>query len=115
MALARLMADIEPVPQTKMGFMFCPRYDTLVDTQTEVIVREKFPDTKICPCRNRFTGWPKGPNAMAHEVYSEFSRQCLASANDKWQYAAIFMGEPDCVPLSVNWIEDVWNEWHTCD
>lgn len=115
MSLARLMADLEPGPQDKMGFMFCPRFDTLVDTRTEACVREKFPDTKIYQCRNQITGWPRGPNAMVHEIYSLFHQQCVMQRTDQWHYAAIFFGEPDCIPLSRDWITQIWNEWHECD
>jgi hypothetical protein len=115
MALARLIADLEPGPQDKMGFMFCPRFDTLVDPETEVRVRQKFPDTRIYQCRSRITGWPAACNTMVHEIYSLFHQQCHSQRDDRWQYAAIFFGEPDCVPLARDWISQIHNEWHECD
>ena len=115
MELASLMADIEPEPQTKMGFMFCLCRGCVMDTGVEMKIRAKFPDTRIYKCQHSVAGWPKGPNATIHEVYSMFSRQCNTERPDRWQYAAIMMGEPDCVPLTKDWISRIWTEWHECN
>ena len=112
MALARLIADIGPAGQDKMDFMFCPRFDAVVDTKTEACIREKFGEARTFQCRNIASGWPKAPNCMVHEIYTMFAAKC---ASKEWEYDAIFFGEPDCVPLSRDWIEKIWTEWHVCN
>src|SRR5664279_936787 len=115
MELARLIADIEDRPQNRSGFLFCPRFDCLVDPLVEMAVREKFPDTKILRLQNRSTGWPKGPNACAHEVYSHFYRMSHVRGPEQWDYCAILMMEPDCVPLTQDWIAQLQEEWYVCN
>lgn len=112
MALARLIADIGPAGQDKMDFMLCPRFDTVVDTISESCLREKFGDVKTYQCRNLVNGWPKAPNAMVHEIYNMFVAKCQSK---EWEYDAIFFGEPDCVPLSKDWIAKIWREWNECN
>ena len=114
MAMASLMADLEPSPQMKMGFMFCPKFDTLVDTTVEAKVKAKFPDTRIFQCKSRARGWPQGPNAQAHEVYAHFYAKCH-DLRDPWRYCAILMGEPDCLPMTPDWVSQLQDEWYTCD
>jgi hypothetical protein len=109
------MADIEDQPQSKMAFMFCPRRDCIVDTVVEQKVREKFTDVKTYRCANLAAGWPSGPNAMVHEIYSMFVKKCHSTGNDRWNYAAIFFGEPDCIPLCKDWVDRIYREWHECD
>jgi hypothetical protein len=115
MGLARLIADLEPAPQTRMAFAFCPRFDTMMDPGVEMYVRNKFPDTRVLHCVNHTVGWPKGPNAMAHELYSRFHFHCHSERPDRWNYCAILMGEPDCVPLRPGWVEELQNEWYECN
>ena len=115
MALANLIADLLSVKSPHFDFMFVPRFDCLVDTNTERMVAQKFDNVRVYQTRSRALGWPGGPNAMAHELYSHFYRQTHTNRHDQWEYAAMMFGEPDSVPLSIDWMEKIWTEWYECD
>ena len=117
MALARLLADIEQKPNPNMGFLFCPRYDVIADGAIVERVRESFPDCSVLKMTNRQVGWPKAPNAMAHEVYNWFCDNygTYARIKDGKHYCAIMLAEPDSIPLDRDWVAKLQEEWYTCD
>jgi hypothetical protein len=114
MGLARLIADLQPEPTEEMGFMFCPKGETFVDAAVFEHVKAKFHYTCIYQCTTRIENWPRGPNAQVHEIYQKFYSMTHAS-RDPWDYCAILMGEPDCVPLARDWWQKLQWEWHNCD
>jgi hypothetical protein len=115
MALAMLFADILSCKSPHFDFMFVPRFDAIVDTAVERIISQKFDSVMTYQTKARISGWPKGPNSMAHELYSYFYQNCHTGRPDQWDYAAMMFGESDCVPLSKDWMEKVWTEWYECD
>lgn len=53
-------------------------------------------------------GWPAGPNALAMDVFKHL--YC-----NKFEYEAAMLIESDCIPLDVNWIDKIMEEWRSHD
>lgn len=111
MRLARFMADIEPRFRHDVQLMLVNRYDCeVVDDETLIRVAEKF-DVKEFQTTTRGDGWPAGPNAMACDVFAEATRRVRSG---EWRAVhGLLMLEPDCVPLSADWINLLNQNWIT--
>jgi hypothetical protein len=111
MALARLIADLEPVPRTDVTFLFTSRFDCNPDEETIRYVARKFPVLKH-RTKRMATGWPNGPNQMMADSYEHiverWRRKELAATH-------VLFAEADCVPLHRNWISMLNEEWAACD
>lgn len=107
--LLRLIAQIEPERREDVKLRLVARKDCgHVDMSTIQTVGRRF-DVTWGHTSSDESGWPAGPNAMACEI--------VATAPDwlhevGWsQVDALFMLEPDVVPLSRTWIADLSAEW----
>jgi hypothetical protein len=108
MALARLMADIEPVFRNDVLFMFCARFDCQHDEETVAYVAQKFAVHKYTTKR-KATGWPNGPNQMMGDSYEHIVELWRRGKLPK-EIDAILLMEADCVPLHKDWINLLYNE-----
>jgi hypothetical protein len=102
--LARLIADIEPARNPDVLFLFVRRHDAAMDMQTRAHVAQKFAVDEIVSL-DPATGWPAGPNAMAKALFT-YARQALA------HHEFVLAIEPDCTPLSREWIAALRIEWY---
>lgn len=107
MALARLIADLEPTYRNDVYFLFTARFDCEHDEATIAYVAKKF---KVLRHRTRrkATGWPAGPNQMMADSYSYLIE--TNRAKDLGIDVILFM-EADDVPLHKDWINLLWKEW----
>ncbi len=112
MALARLMADIEPEPRDDVAFLFTFRFDSKPDYETVDYVRSKFRRTYIHKTTRQGIGWPQGPNAMFADSYS----YCIENTRNGFikNIDGVMFMESDDVPLDMNWINHINTEWEEC-
>jgi hypothetical protein len=110
MELARLICDIEPGPVSQGEFVLVYRKDTdhRIARFFEGMVRQKFPTARACVARNHDTGWAGGCNMLAYSSFMEISilRRQQVVKND-----GFLLFEPDCVPLSSDWLSLLSAEW----
>lgn len=111
MALARLIADLEPEPRKDACVLFTARFDCQHDYSTIDYVSKKF-ETHNFTTRRKATGWPNGPNQMMGESYEA----CIEMARGKKMndVQAIMFIEADCVPLSKDWLNQIIAEYRSC-
>jgi len=110
MALARLIADIEPQFRSDVQFVFSARFDAKHDKPTVDYVSKKF--KVFChTSTRRGTGWPKGPNSLFVDSY----QFCIeATRSGKIKGDAILFIEADCVPLHMRWLDMLIEEYKSC-
>ncbi len=108
--LAKFIAEIEPQRRHDIEFVFVRRWDAApVDDATLAHVAEKFRVSQ-CETVTRWTGWPAGPNAMAVDFLTRAS--WLNQPGGEWEnVSGILLLEPDCVPLSANWLDQIIRSW----
>lgn len=109
MRLAKLIADLEPVPRKDVGVLFTARFDCKHDVEAEKYVAQKFPCFKLT-CRRPATGWPNGPNQMMGESYQHVVESVRSKVLPNNIECILFV-EADCVPLAKDWISTLYNEW----
>ena len=108
MALARLMADLEPGKSTRADLLFSFRPGMIQDADSILYCARKF-QTFTLTGKQLGSGWPVGCNTQMFETYQHY---CSMTARGKWDYAAMMLIEPDCVPLRPTWIKELQEEWH---
>lgn len=108
MALARLIADLEPAFRHDVIVMFTARFDCTHDESTIDYVSNKFQTIRYTTKR-KATGWPNGPNQMMacsyEKIVEEWKKGRLEGAE------AVMMVEADCVPLHKDWINMLAKEY----
>lgn len=109
MALARLLADLEPIKRTDVTFLFSARFDASFCEETIAYVSEKF-NVKRFRGKKHETGWPAGPNGMYRESFTH----CIGLTRAGVQATGILFIEADCVPLHRNWLSMLIEEWKNC-
>lgn len=110
MALARLIADLEPAPRTDVYFLFSARFDCEHDEETIKYVAKKFIVLRHTTKR-KATGWPNGPNQMMACTYEYVVESWRAR---KIQATHVLFMEADCVPLNKDWVSMLDAEYKTC-
>ncbi len=110
MALARLIADLEPAYREDVGVMFSARFDCAHDEETIAYVAKKFPVYRYTTKR-KATGWPNGPNQMMACSYENIVN--LWKKNKLNPYAVMLI-EADCVPLHAKWLDMLIAEFKGC-
>jgi hypothetical protein len=106
MALARLIADLQPTYRNDMKIMFCARFDTQHDDATVDYVSQKFPTEKFT-CKTQVTGWPGGCNKMVGDIFTHVATNCKARKT----VDHIFFIEADGVPLRATWLDEINQEY----
>lgn len=111
MGLARLIADLEPVPRNDVYFLFSARFDCKHDEETVKYVSQKFRVLRHTTKR-KFTGWPNGPNQQMGCTYEHCVE--LWKRNQVIGVEAVMLMEADCVPLARNWLDLLIAEYRGC-
>jgi len=110
MALARLLADLEPIKRTDVTFLFSARFDASFDEETIAYASEKFNVRKF-KGRKHETGWPAGPNGL----YRESIVECIELVRSgRVNATGVLFIEADCVPLHKDWLNMLIKEWKEC-
>jgi hypothetical protein len=110
MALARLVADLQPTYRDDVTVLFSARFDCVHDDETIGYVSQKFP-TKRFTSKTRSTGWPAGCNRLMADSY----QHCIEMVRMKEVVAnGVMFIESDCVPLHKNWLDMILEEWKNC-
>lgn len=109
LAVARLLADIEPTLCNDADFLFVNRFDCApADDATIKHVSRKFRVHNYRSPR-RGVGWPNGCNELWFGTMEWFYH--LAMAKKIPHYKAVLTFEADCVPLNKDWIRIFSNGW----
>ncbi len=108
MRLARAIADLEPTFRNDVTFLFVRRFDTTNDQATLDYVAKKFTvETHVGP--DHTTGYPASPNLMALDLIKEAN---VRFKKGSWaEIVGMFMFEPDNVPLSKDWINELFTDF----
>jgi hypothetical protein len=109
MALARLLADIEPNHTELADILFLNRFDCKPDHQTVKYVSRKFNVFSYQSAR-RSTGWPRGCNGLFFGG-AEYLYHMSAENKATPRYKAAFFLEADCCPLSRDWLRTFSKTW----
>jgi hypothetical protein len=104
--LARLIAEIatENPPKDPPPWVISYRRDTPL-SRVHSIKRElskSFPNIWVSASRHHGSGWPAGPNSLWRSTM-EYLAELAQVARLQVQGALTF--EPDCIPLTTDWIE----------
>lgn len=78
--------------------------DTTIDYRVVQRAGLAFDHVRTFRCRRQIVGWPHGPNGQMRDTLAYF-------ATRKWGYSAIWLTEPDCLPLAADFIAQVHAEW----
>lgn len=107
--LTELICDLEQQRRMDVDFALFRRRDITDDQWKEwmAIACEKF-NTRIIRCNRFGTGWPFGSNDVWADCMLQVA-DLVNSGKEKWDGVLTF--EPDCVPLRVDWIDVLKNEW----
>lgn len=108
MALARLIADIEPEHCQLADFLFVARFDCEHDETVIRQVSRRF-NVHTHTSSRRETGWPAGCNGLFFGTM-EFVYHKMNNESIPW-YKAILICEADTVPLTKDWILCLSREW----
>lgn len=108
--LTQLICKIEKHkrPNTEFYLIYrkdCPNW---IEKEFVKLVHHSFSRCGAYPARNHDTGWPAGSNMLAASAFIEMEvlrRQGIC------QNEAFLLFEPDCVPLALDWIDQLSSEW----
>lgn len=108
MALADLIADIEPGMCELADFLFVARFDCRHDERVIQKVSRKFSTFQHTSPR-RGTGWPMGCNDLTAGMLEFVFHRMVAGKLP--HYKAIFALEADVVPLNRDWVKLMSHNW----
>jgi hypothetical protein len=108
--LVQLICDIEQEPKEDSEFFLVYRKDCplWVPKKFHELARKKFKRSAARMARNHDTGWPAGSNMLAASSFIEMS---LLRREGLCKNTGFLLFEPDCVPLSKDWLERLSAEW----
>lgn len=109
LALARLIADLEPRHNSRADFLFSYRFDCAPSKETEDYVTAKFNSFSWVNRHRRGEGWPGGCNDLWFGTMDRIYDLCQAGQMPR--YKAILTFEADCSPLVPHWINSLHEEW----
>jgi hypothetical protein len=109
MALARLLADIQPAHTDLADILFLNRFDCDADPKTVQYVSRKF-NVLSYKSPKRSTGWPRGCNGLFFGG-AEYLYHMSAENKGTPRYKAAFFIEADCCPLSRDWLRTLSLLW----
>lgn len=110
MELAQLICDLEKERRPDTEFFLVYRKDTPLEVHKhfEALANPKFARAAARPARNHDTGWPGGSNMLAGSAFIEMA---VLLREGLCKNEAFLLFEPDCVPLSVDWLDRLSLEW----
>lgn len=108
--LTQLIVKIEKHkrPNTEFYLIFrkdCPNW---VAHEFIKLANRSFSTAGAYPARNHDTGWPAGSNMLAASAFIEME---VLRRQGVCQNEAFLLFEPDCVPLALDWIDQLCAEW----
>lgn len=106
--LASLIADIQPEFSRDADFIISYRKDVFSSGAIERVLGAKF-NVRTFRTVARADGWPHGPNNQWRETLLWITKERRVG---RAPYEALFMFEPDCVPLHRDWVRLLFDEWH---
>lgn len=113
MELAELICQLEPARREETEFFLVYRKDCPV-TLPKLFnqeVSKHFGRAQARVARNHDIGWPGGSNMLAGSAFMEMS---IMRREGLCQSEAFLIFEPDCVPLTRDWLDRLSAEWeHT--
>ena len=107
--LCKLIGEIEPERRNDWVVRLVARFDCEhIDTLSMNAVGRRF-DMSWTRTEPHAVGWPAGPNMMARQILHGVPRWLEDCG---WSNATgIMFMEPDCVPLSRDWLTKLAAEW----
>lgn len=103
--LARMIADIELVKRPDIEFVLVRRFDARpFDPDVSNLLADKFALSHF-QTKTPWTGWPAGPNAMALDFLYHVSTKPVSDG------CGVLLIEPDCIPLSRDWLSHLMTAW----
>jgi hypothetical protein len=108
--LTQLICDLEPQRRENTEFFLVYRRDCPRDLPRyfEFITRPKFGRVAARMARNHDEGWAGGCNMLAASAFIEMT---LLMREGLCQHAGFLLFEPDCVPMTVDWLDRLSGEW----
>jgi hypothetical protein len=106
--LTELICDLEPKPRDEFFLVY--RKDCSLDLPKRfaALTSTKFVRCAARPARNHDVGYPGGSNMLAGSAFIEMSILCREKL---CRNEAFLLFEPDCIPMSLNWIDELSQEW----
>jgi hypothetical protein len=109
MDLAKLICEIEPVVRdTEFVLVYRKDCDIRCHKHFETLAGMRFARAYARMARNHEVGWAGGPNMLAHSAFMEMN--ILAQGGEVLSDGFLLF-EPDCIPLTANWIDQLSAEW----
>ena len=110
MELAQLIADIEPARREETEFFLIYRKDChpSIERKFASVAGPKFGRAIARPARNHDVGHPGGSNMLAASAFMEMT---LLKRWEECRNEAFLLFEPDCVPMTLDWIDQLSAEW----
>lgn len=109
MDLAKLICEIEPEKREgEFVLVYRQDCDLRLPKFFEELAGMRFARAHARIARNHAVGWPEGSNMLAHSAFMEMT---ILAQNDDIKSDGFLLFEPDCVPLTRDWIERLSDEW----
>jgi hypothetical protein len=109
MDLARLICELEPVPRdSEFVLVYRKDCDPRLHKFFEQLAGMRFNRAFSRMARNYEAGWPGGSNMTAQSAFMEIS---MLFASGDLTSDGFLLFEPDCVPLTSDWINRLSDEW----
>lgn len=109
LALARLIADLEPRHNDRADFLFSYRFDCPPDKKTEEYVATRFNTFSWVNRHRRGEGWPGGCNDLWFGTMDRVYDLC--NSGQMPEYKAVLTFEADAAPLVPHWLNALHTEW----
>jgi len=108
--LIQLICDLEKEKRQETEFWLIYRKDCSqeVPRRFEKMARLKFGRAGAFMARNHDVGWPGGSNMLAMSAMMEMN---LLYRQGLCRNEAYLLFEPDCVPLALDWMDQLAAEW----
>lgn len=107
-ALARFMADLEPVHRDDADFLFSARFDSHHDDDVVQSVARRF-RTFTTVGKTKLMGYPAGSYGLWHDTVQCVRDRC--ASGEMPRYDCILTFEADCTPLSRDWVSRLLEAW----
>lgn len=108
--LVKLICDIEKHQRPDGEFFLVYRKDCplWVSKEFNKLAGPKFARVIAREARNFDTGWPGGSNMLAASAFIEMT---ILRREGICQNSGFLLFEPDCVPMSKDWLDRLSDEW----
>lgn len=107
--LTQLIVKIEKEKRPHGEFFLVYRKDCPAWVPKEfVLLAQKRFKAVACMARNHDEGWPAGSNMLAASAFIEME---ILRRTGIIENEAFLLFEPDCIPMAVDWIDQLSAEW----